>query len=453
MIAVAPDFGIETIKGVFGNRGSGLKETIAMRLTWYVRLATLVFLLCVFLLCVFVPSGPSLSAQDFLKQLEAKLSQKQQEAKNKEQPPANDPIELPGVLEPEGLPAPELLPDTKSETTELPSPVAPIQRATKPAPTSSEPTDPKPSRVIPSPFPPKSNTKLSSPNVLPGGGFLGLPGGGFLGLTVESIPGGGFGLTVVEVVTDSPAWKAGFRNGDRVVGVAGQAVSTTDAFEEQLKNFGPGSPVKFLVERRGRNANLTAVLQDRAIAGQIHGFRPGTASELSSEGFGQNPNPNSRPGQAYFGVNVSDMSDAYRKQFSIPAYRGASVTEVVPNSPAHSAGLKPGDCIVEIDGTTVQSAEVVFNAISRARPGQLISFSFYRGRQLLSASVPLANDREQAVDNANGGFGNSVSPDKLTADYVTSLHSELERVNNELAETQARLQQLEARLQRIENKR
>ncbi len=394
---------------------------------WHVHIAFFLFLL----------SAPSLLSQDFLKQLEAKLFQKQQESKVKEQPPIAEapekesgpvPFRLHSVLEPEGLTAPGLLkPESKIETLELPAPKAEpkeplVNRLTKPA----------------SPFPRALTNNTAATQSIPGGG-------GFLGLTVESIPGGGFGLTVVEVSPDSPAWKAGFRNGDKVIGVSGQAVSTVDAFADQLTRFAPGAPVKFLVDRRGKTANLIAVLQDRAIAGQIHGTRPGTAIESEPGLF---PLPSRRPGQAYFGVNVSDMSDAYRRQFGIPAYRGASVTEVVPNSPAHSVGLKPGDCIVEFEGVPVHSAETVLDTILQSKPGQVISFSYYRGRQLTKASVPLASDLD-----STGRMPSSISQEMLTPEYVASLQGELERVHTELSETQARLQQLEARLLRMENNR
>lgn len=428
---------------------------------WQIQLAT-PFLLSL----AFLVGSPTLHGQDFLKQLEDKLFQKQQESKAKEpaaQPTneptekqsGSEPFELPSVLNPESVPTPGLLkPEGQSESLELPPPKAPtkappIRKPTKPTPAVKEAAPPKPSpaapSLIPSPFPktnknnpPPAQSSQTPPAAPPGGG-------GFLGLTVESIPGGGFGLTVVEVTPDSPAWKAGFRNGDKVIGVSGQAVSTVDAFSEQLGRFAPGAPVKFLVDRRGKTANLIAVLQDRAIAGQIHGIRPGTAVELEP---GTSPIAGNRLGKAYFGVNVADMSDAFRRQFSIPAYRGASVTEVIPNSPAHSAGLKPGDCIVEIEGTTVQSADVVFDTIVRSKPGQVISFSFYRGRQLNSVSVPLASDSESP-----GRSPSSISPEMLTPEYVANLQGELERVHSELSETQARLQQLEARLQRMESNR
>lgn len=419
---------------------------------WQIQLAILFLLV----------ASPNLFGQDFLKQLEDKLFQKQQESKSKEpatepaeKQSGSEPFELPSVLNPDSVPTPGLLkPEGQPEALELPPPkpatkAPPIRKPTKSTPTVKETappkTSPSTSSLIPSPFPkstPKNSTPAPSSQTLPASPT---GGGGFLGLTVESIPGGGFGLTVVEVTPDSPAWKAGFRNGDKVIGVSGQAVSTVDAFSEQLGRFSPGTPVKFLVDRRGRTANLIAVLQDRAIAGQIHGIRPGTAVELEP---GVNPMVGNRLGKAYFGVNVADMSDAFRRQFSIPAYRGASVTEVIPNSPAHSAGLRPGDCIVEIEGTTVQSAEIVFDTILRSKPGQVISFSFYRGRQLNSVSVPLASESEDP-----GRGPSSISPEMLTPEYVANLQGELERVHSELSETQARLQQLEARLQRMESNR
>ncbi len=53
---------------------------------------------------------------------------------------------------------------------------------------------------------------------------------GYLGMTVERSPVGLPGLRVVDVIQQSPAWKSGFRVGDRVLAVSGQAVSSIDEF-------------------------------------------------------------------------------------------------------------------------------------------------------------------------------------------------------------------------------
>ncbi len=417
---------------------------------------------------LFLFGAPSLHAQDFLKQLEAKLFQKQKEGngnqepadKTADKPNSKDPtaeskqapFELPSVLEPEGFNAPSLLkPPTDDTSMELPAPKlelkAPsVKKPAKPGPSTAPAENPTTTANRPAPAPspfPKTTFPKSTAKTAPSSAPVG--GGGFLGLEVESIPGGGFGLTVVKVAANSPAWRAGFLNGDKIVGVNGQAVSSVDAFGEQLARYAPGTPVKFLVDRRasGRQATLVAVLQDRGVAGQIHGAVPGTTSPLDADiALGA-----SRPGPAYLGINVSNMSEAYRRQFSIPAYRGASVTEVDPNSPAHAAGIRPGDCIVEIEGAPVQTADIVFDTITKSKPGQVISISFYRGRILNSATIQLVAAGGDARPNA------PIGPEMLTPEYVAGLQNELERVHGELSETQARLEQLEARLQQIESKR
>jgi membrane-associated protease RseP (regulator of RpoE activity) len=412
-----------------------------------------------------------------LKQLEQKLFQKQQESKSKEpklEPEATPTLEFPNVLTPELLPGPELAkPKSASELSEdaveLPAPIksksdgpvsapfpakpAPAKPApTKPAPTKPSPAKPAPAKPAPAkPFPSPASKPAPSKPFPANPDKPAAEGGGFLGLTVETVPGGGFGLTVVEVAPDSPAWKSGFRVGDRVISVSGHAVATVDAFAIQLAKFEAGSPVKFQVDRRGKVANLVAVLQDRSIAGQIQGNLPGTTLgttvEPSANGLSNMAN---RPAKPFFGVNVSDMSDGFRRQFAIPAYRGASVTNVIPFSPAHSAGLKPGDCIVDIDGAPVQSAETVLDAVQRGKPGQVMSVSYYRGRLLTTASVPLAIDHESPSYQASAA---SVTPEMLTPEYVASLQSELERVNSELTQAQSRLQQLESRMPSLEGKR
>jgi membrane-associated protease RseP (regulator of RpoE activity) len=431
-------------------------------MAWYIYVAAFIWLL----------GAPSLMGQEFLKQLEQKLFQKQQESKSKEsklEPEATPTLEFPNVLTPELLTDPELAkPKSASELSEdaveLPAPIKsksdgpfsapfPAKPApTKPAPTKPSPAKPAPAKPAPAkPFPSPASKPATSKPFSANPDKPAAEGGGFLGLTVESVPGGGFGLTVVEVTPDSPAWKSGFRVGDRVISVSGHAVATVDAFANQLAKFEAGSPVKFQVDRRGKIANLVAVLQDRSIAGQIQGNVPGTTLgttvEPSANGLSNMVN---RPAKPFFGVNVSDMSDGFRRQFAIPAYRGASVTNVIPFSPAHSAGLKPGDCIVDIDGAPVQSAETVLDAVQRGKPGQVMSVSYYRGRLLTTASVPLAIDHESPSYQASSA---SITPEMLTPEYVASLQSELERVNSELTQTQSRLQQLESRMQSLEGKR
>ncbi len=276
-------------------------------------------------------------------------------------------------------------------------------------------------------------------------------GGGYLGLIAEPIQGGGFGLAVVDVTNQSPAWKAGFRIGDRIVGVGGQAVTTLDQFATELERYAPGTPVKFLVQRRGRSTNLVAVPQDRTLAGKLHGMEPGTALPLQppkqpyqpiSPELGvanaEIPQVATDRGNVFLGVSVTDLSETFRKQFGIPLYRGAAVSDVVRGSTAELAGLQPGDCISEIDGRMILRAEDVVDSIRGIPLGDSITIAFYRGRQKQIVQVPLLSvGMINGNPNANQGIG--MNADMLTPEYVASLHQEIQRLQQEVAELQAKL--------------
>ena len=286
------------------------------------------------------------------------------------------------------------------------------------------------------------------------------PGGGYLGLIVEPVQGGGFGLSVVDVTNQSPAWKAGFRVGDRIVGLGGQAVTTLDQLGEQLDRYPVGTPVKFLVQRRGRSTNLTAVLQDRTLAGQLQGMQPATALPLeppktpyqpilpsisSSKLPSLNPPGLNPPGQSNgvsLGVSVSDLSETFRKQFGIPLYRGAAVSVVSPGTTAELAGLQPGDCISEIDGKMILRAEDVVDSVQQIALGDTLTIGYYRGQQKQLVEVPLLTERMIAGE-PEGLLGPALKPEQLTPQYVESLHDQIRKLQGQLDRLQARLSELD----------
>lgn len=282
---------------------------------------------------------------------------------------------------------------------------------------------------------PRNQRRSSSPAIPTSPSEWDSEGDGYLGLTLEPISGGNFGLSVVEVTPQSPAWKSGFRLGDRVVGVGGQAVTTIDQFASAIKAYAAGQPIKFLVQRQGRSIPLTSVLQDRELAQQIQG-------NLQGQPPGRTPyqpisSATAEGGGLLLGVSVSNLSDAFRKQFSIPVFRGASVSEVVVGSPAEIAGIRPGDCIVEIDGQMVLFADDVVRASRSAALGQTMQIGFYRGVQMMRADVFFPGDPSD---------GGQVSDAMMTPDYVAGLHAEIARLQEELEAMRLRLQDLESRL-------
>ncbi|MBU6238936.1 MAG: PDZ domain-containing protein [Planctomycetes bacterium] len=372
------------------------------------------------LLIVVSASPASSRAQDFLKQLEDRLKDITKPAQQEQEQDAEKPSD-------EELPLPNQKQDPAAQA---PAPQAP-QAKPRSAPIVITPR--KPRKSDPSPVP--SATPMSEREVVQEEGYL--------GLTLEPLPGGNFGLAVVEVTPQSPAWKSGFRVGDRVIGLGGEAVTSIDQFATALQNYAPGEPVKILVQRQGRSLNLTAVLQGRGVAQRVQGdvpsnfnrrpmtpYQPISGSAANNEGM-------------TLGVSVSNLSDAFRQQFGIPVFRGAAISEVVVGSPAERAGIQPGDCIVDIDGRMILFAEDVVSAMRSAVDGQVITIGYYHGARKLQAQIPIMIEGSAATSEMNT---REINQEMLTPEYVSALQEEIVRLNEELEAMRSRLLELESRL-------
>ncbi len=430
------------------------------------RIKTITFAIGIAAVVFVTPSA--VQSQDFLKQLEARLKQgltpvKPTPPEGSEEPtPIEEPSETPPKPDPEpseAFPAEDSLPAPSGSLpmpngpakTETGGDVAPLQlsppKGRSKAPLVITPKNKARTDAFAPPKPMLNSESVQGPGITTPGDIL-TPGdeGVFLGLTLEPVLGGGFGLAVVEVAIQSPAWKGGFREGDRVIGIEGQAVSSIDQFASELTRFPVGAPVKFLVQRRGRSLNLVAVLQDRGLAAQLQGI-PDTNPSRSMPPTPYQPISEALMGEdgAVLGVSVSDLSDPFRLQFGIPVYRGASISEVVVGSPAEVSGLRPGDCIVDIDGRMINFAEEVVGATRSALPGQTMRIGFYRGQKKMLVDVLLWTS-DPSVRGSESGYGSPTQ--SASPEYVAQLQDEVIRLREELTSMQNRIQELEGRLQR-----
>lgn len=297
----------------------------------------------------------------FLEKLEAAVRDRLAEAKPTDQPSSSAPAAVQVAEE------------------ELPSPKATTPGAGEPM--SKGPTAPVSILERDAPSLPLAGAKSPPPMSGSSGAGDAQPAAGsiYLGLEAEEITGGGIGVRVTKVTEGSPAWKGGFRTGDRIAGINGFAIANLDTMVERLGKTAPGETVKFLVNRNDRNIELVAVLMDAQLAGRIAAIS-GTPTELSSDGGA----PGSTP---WLGVIVNDLTPEFRKQFGLTVFRGAAVTSVAANSPASKIGILAGDAIIGVAGTPIETARDLTLWMNTARPGQKVEVTFQRGTA--SRTLPL----------------------------------------------------------------
>jgi S1-C subfamily serine protease len=94
-------------------------------------------------------------------------------------------------------------------------------------------------------------------------------------------------------------------------------------------------------------------------------------------------------GRAVLGVEVADVDQSVAAQDNLSVDHGALIVSLVQGGPAASAGLQPGDVIVQINNTPITDTQSLGDALTAYNPGQTVAVHIYRGSQQLIINVTL----------------------------------------------------------------
>jgi serine protease Do len=150
----------------------------------------------------------------------------------------------------------------------------------------------------------------------------------------------GGGALIGDVSPDTPASKAGLKQGDVIVKLNGETVSDYTALRLSISEMSPGTTVKLGVWRDGK-------IQDFNV----------TLGELPEKTVADNETQEGSGG-GLEGVEVQELTPDIAQQLNVPAgTHGVVVTSVDPSSPAAAAQppLNRGDLIQEINHKPIRS--------------------------------------------------------------------------------------------------
>lgn len=165
------------------------------------------------------------------------------------------------------------------------------------------------------------------------------------------------GAIVAQVTPDSPAAKAGVRQGDVILSFNGTEVGEMRQLPRLVAAANPNSAAELVVWRDGARKRLTVSL------GRMEP-EPETASveQPAQEGSGQS--------LASLGATLAPITPELRREFDLPeGATGVLVLEVEPEGPAARQGLRPGDVIERVAQTPVDSPEDIEPLVAAAREG------------------------------------------------------------------------------------
>ncbi len=175
------------------------------------------------------------------------------------------------------------------------------------------------------------------------------------------LPDDSSGVMVGEVEPNTPADKAGLKNGDVIVEINGKKMTDPRTLVLFISQTAPGSRVTLRILRTEPGK---APMEKTLAASLTEKPEEGEASRL------RNPQPDRSHTSidGLDGVEVTDIDTRTRRQLGIPNnVRGALVSNVEQDSNAAKAGLQPGDVILEIDRQPVRNAQDAVTLSERAK--------------------------------------------------------------------------------------
>lgn len=180
------------------------------------------------------------------------------------------------------------------------------------------------------------------------------------------------GVLMSEVNADTPAEKAGIKEGDVILQVDGKPVDSISQLRNTISLAGVGHECDLLILRDGKEKHLTVKLAE--MPSDLTASRSTREGRTNDEGLE--------------GVTVSEITDAVRRQLELDEdLRGVVVTDVERTSNAWHRGLRRGDVIIEVARKPVANLDD-YEELVQVNPDRPVLLKVQRGEQSLMIAVP-----------------------------------------------------------------
>jgi serine protease Do len=221
------------------------------------------------------------------------------------------------------------------------------------------------------------------------------------------------GVVVEEVRSGSAAEKAGVKDGDQIVEFDGERVRSVRQFTRLVQDTPIGRSVPVVVLRGGQRTTLNVAPtrgtgwrfdEDFGLISPPEPPKPPPAPDAPRPPKAVPPFPalpgfgfSYRSGGGRLGASVEDLSDELTEYFGVK--HGVLVRSVTDGSPAAKAGLKAGDVITSVNGTTVEEPSDVSRTLDRLEDQAEFTIDVMRDKKPLTLKGKLGS-RERSRSRA-----------------------------------------------------
>jgi serine protease Do len=173
------------------------------------------------------------------------------------------------------------------------------------------------------------------------------------------------GALINAVEIDSPAEKGGIEPGDVIVGINGQDIVDADDLPHLVGMLAPSTKAKVEIIRKGKRKSL------KVIIGALDGDEVAIVETKENSDI--------------LGLSVKPVEQDQLRALRLPG--GALVTEVLAQSPAAQAGIKPGDILVQLGYSRIDDTDEYLQIIQELPKNTPILVRLYRQGWAISKTI------------------------------------------------------------------
>jgi serine protease Do len=106
--------------------------------------------------------------------------------------------------------------------------------------------------------------------------------------------------------------------------------------------------------------------------------------------------------RGWLGVAIQDVTDELAGSFGVREREGVLVADVIKGGPAEQAGVRPGDVVVEFNGSKIKEVPDLQRRVANITPGETVKLTVVRDKRRLPVSVAIGEmpGEDKAVASA-----------------------------------------------------
>jgi serine protease DegQ len=175
-------------------------------------------------------------------------------------------------------------------------------------------------------------------------------------------------------------------------------INTFENFIQTDAAINPGNSGGALIDSAGNLVGINSAIYSRTGGSQGIGFAiPANLAKQVMEQIIKNGSVT----RGWVGIEVQDLSPELAESFNLKSTEGALIAGVLKGGPADAAGVKPGDILLAVNGSTVADSSSLLNLIANLQPGAEARLTLGRDAKRLDIDVKVV--RRPPVEQPDSG--------------------------------------------------